>query len=519
MTGQQRRRHDGPQMMRVLRPVAWAALLTATAAAAAGIGVPAYAADPSVPATVPDSGAEPVPAGTLLLPGQSPATDITIPSPSASGPLADRINASVTEVSLLGEQVLELQQQRDQAEADLNVADFNLRKMRDALAEAQRHADNAAAEALKAAAAMPPGSYSRDMQDLGALNRLLTGRSTGPHPEIAGGEVERARVAEQNANAYYAAMQTKYQQLVAQVSTLETTRKTKEDALRKLRTDNIDAVEAIEREQEKKEQSLGASYISGESIAGKKANPKAMAAVRYALAQLGDPYVWAAEGPNSFDCSGLMWASYRAAGFYGLPRVARDQYYYSRNQSVSRSALLPGDLIFFASGSGWQTVHHVGMYLGNGKMVHAPTTGDVVKVSTVWWSRFYAATRIFPAVGATTPPTGGPKPPAGDPTDPPTGDPTDPTTGDPTDPPTGDPTDPPTGDPTDPPTGDPTDPPTDPPAEEPTTPPADDQTTPPAEEPTTPPADPPTETPAGVTPTDSAAATTSAATPTGTSGS
>jgi cell wall-associated NlpC family hydrolase len=514
MARRQPNRHGDPQHnhLRVLRPVAWAALLTATAAAAAGFGSPAFAdlraADPPLPNTVPDSGARPVPGGALQLPGQAPVTSLPqVPSPAASGPLAARINASATEVSLLGEQVLELQQQRDQAATDLDLADTNLRQMRDELAAAQHSADSAAGDALKAAAALPPGVYDRDTQDFDTLSRLLTGRSAVPHPEVASDAVEQARVAEQNATAYYAAMQTKHQSLADQVGTMEKTRKSKEDALRALRADNIDAVEAYERTQEAKEQQLGGRYISGESVAGMKANDKAMKAVRYALAQLGDPYVWAAEGPNSFDCSGLMWASYRAAGYNQLPRVARDQYYATRMQSVPQSALLPGDLLFFASGSSWQTVHHVGMYLGNGKMVHAPTTGDVVKVSTVWWSRFYAATRVFPAVptGPTTPPTTKPPKPPVETTKPPTKPPaTDEPTKPPTEPPptTEPPTEPPpTNDPptTDPPTNDPpatTDPPADPPADD----------------------DPPaTSTREAVPPTNSGA-TNSVAVPTGTSG-
>ncbi|MDG4821647.1 NlpC/P60 family protein [Asanoa sp. WMMD1127] len=519
MTSRQPKRPDGPHSMRVLRPVAWAALLTATAAAAAGFGTPAFAlprADPPLPNTVPDSGSRPTPIGGIQLPGQAPVTSVPqAPLPSASGPLAARINSSAIEVAALGEQVLQLQQQRDQAENDLTLADANLRQMRDQLLAAQRNADSAAGDALKAAAALPPGAYDREMQDLDALQRLLTGQSAGPHPEIAGDEVERARQAEQNAAAYYAAMQTKHKALIDQVGALEKSRKTKEDALRTLRADNIEAVEAYERDQERREQSLGARYVSSESVAGMRANDKAMVAVRYALAQLGDPYVWAAEGPNSFDCSGLMWAAYRSAGYRQLPRVARDQYYYTRGQSVSQSALLPGDLIFFASGSSWQSVHHVGMYIGGGKMVHAPTTGDVVKVSTVWWSRFYAATRVFPAQGAPATPsapptTKPPKPPAttkppkpGGGTKPPATPPTPPT--EPTKPPTGEPTTPP---PTEQPTATPNEPeePTDPPAqEEPTDPPAEE------EEPTTPPAAPAT--------TNEATPTDSAATPTGTSGS
>jgi peptidoglycan DL-endopeptidase CwlO len=490
MSSRQPNRHDGPQAMRVLRPVAWAALLVATAAAAAGFGTPAFA-DPPYPATAPDDGARPAATGQIMLPGQAPVTSLPqIPAPPASGPLAARINSSATEVAMIGEQVLELRQQRDQADSDLRLADANLRQMRDQLTAAQHAADNAAGDALKAAAALPPGTYDRDLQDLDMLHRLLTGQSAGPHPEIAGDGVERAKVAEQNATSYYAAMQAKYDSLVKQATDLEKTRKTKEDALRKLRADNIEAVEADERARERVDQRLGAASIKNESANGLRANPKALKAVQYALAQLGDPYVWADEGPNSFDCSGLMWASYRSAG-YTLPRVARDQYYATRGQSVAQGAMLPGDLIFFASGSSWQTVYHVGMYLGGGKMVQAPTTGDVVKISTVYYSRFYAATRVFPAVpandGTTAPPTTRPpttrppttKPPTGGPTTkPPTGGPT-------TKPPTGGPTTkPPTDDPTTkPPTTDPTTPADPPDEEEPTTPPAgSEETTPPAQQ-------------------------------------
>ena len=98
----------------------------------------------------------------------------------------------------------------------------------------------------------------------------------------------------------------------------------------------------------------------------------AQVAVNTALAQQGKPYVWAAAGPNSYDCSGLTQFAYRAAGI-ALPHSSGMQ---SRvGTPVSLSALQPGDLLFFYS-----PVSHVGMYIGNGQMVHAGTSGDVVKV-------------------------------------------------------------------------------------------------------------------------------------------
>ena len=98
-------------------------------------------------------------------------------------------------------------------------------------------------------------------------------------------------------------------------------------------------------------------------------------AVRWAQSKLGSPYVWAADGPNSFDCSGLtMWA-YRQVGV-SLPHFAAAQI--NRGRRVSRGNLQPGDLVFFGS-----PIHHVGMYVGGGDFIHAPHTGDVVKISSL----------------------------------------------------------------------------------------------------------------------------------------
>jgi cell wall-associated NlpC family hydrolase len=98
----------------------------------------------------------------------------------------------------------------------------------------------------------------------------------------------------------------------------------------------------------------------------------AQAAVDTALAQLGKPYVWAGAGPNVYDCSGLTQYAYRAAGVH-LPHSSRIQS--GLGAPVGAANLQPGDLLFFYS-----PVSHVGMYIGNGQMVHAPTSGDVVKV-------------------------------------------------------------------------------------------------------------------------------------------
>ncbi len=115
--------------------------------------------------------------------------------------------------------------------------------------------------------------------------------------------------------------------------------------------------------------------------------------VDYAKTLLGKPYAWGATGPNSFDCSGLTYYTYRQFGV-ALPRVASDQYNSGPGQLVSKSALIPGDLVFFV-GSGGTTSKpgHVGIYIGNDQYIQAPGTGDVVKISTLSTRKDYIGAR------------------------------------------------------------------------------------------------------------------------------
>jgi hypothetical protein len=108
----------------------------------------------------------------------------------------------------------------------------------------------------------------------------------------------------------------------------------------------------------------------------------AAVAVKFATAQLGKPYRWGADGPRSFDCSGLVQTAYRAAGV-ALPRVSRHQY--GAGTHVSLKALRAGDLLFYAKDtSDPRTIYHVGMYLGAGRMVEAPNPRAPVRIASIW---------------------------------------------------------------------------------------------------------------------------------------
>jgi cell wall-associated NlpC family hydrolase len=109
--------------------------------------------------------------------------------------------------------------------------------------------------------------------------------------------------------------------------------------------------------------------------------------VAYAENFLGTPYEWGAEGPETFDCSGFTQYVYAHFGIT-TGRTTYDQI--ERGEYVSRQNLQPGDLVFFGSGS----PHHVGIYVGNGSYIHAPHTGDVVKISPLTRSDYLSARRF-----------------------------------------------------------------------------------------------------------------------------
>ncbi len=113
-------------------------------------------------------------------------------------------------------------------------------------------------------------------------------------------------------------------------------------------------------------------------------------ALAWAFAELGKPYLWGATGPDRFDCSGLTQFVWRQAGVE-IPRVAADQDAWTI--PVPLSQLLPGDLVFY----GTTDIHHVGIYIGGGLMINAPHTGDVVRVTSIWWSDLAGFGRVHAA--------------------------------------------------------------------------------------------------------------------------
>ncbi len=140
---------------------------------------------------------------------------------------------------------------------------------------------------------------------------------------------------------------------------------------------------------ERARQAAAAAAARASSSGGRAAtDPGALGAghpevVAIALKYLGVPYRYGGASPSGFDCSGLCMYVYRQIGI-SLPRTSRSQYGVGQHISPARLDLLkPGDLVFFGRNGDPSRVHHVGMYVGDGNYVHAPQTGDVVKVSSL----------------------------------------------------------------------------------------------------------------------------------------
>ena len=117
----------------------------------------------------------------------------------------------------------------------------------------------------------------------------------------------------------------------------------------------------------------------------------AATAIAFALAQLGKPYQWGAAGPGAYDCSGLVYAAYAAAGIH----IARTTYQWQQDGPViPLSQIQPGDLLFSAGSDGTASdPGHVVMYLGNGQVIQAPQTGEDVQVDPVDLASVVVATR------------------------------------------------------------------------------------------------------------------------------
>ncbi|ACZ00008.1 MULTISPECIES: NlpC/P60 family protein [Thermomonospora] len=254
------------------------------------------------------------------------------------------------------------------------------------LAQAKRAAKVAAANAARQEEALE--AIREKVSTLAATTYMQSG--VDPAVAMITGE-DPQQLLDQAATLRYFATQdgTKVQGLMEAMQAAQRARKSAEDRARQ--------VETLRAQLERQRKEVVELYekIRGQVI---KRDPEALVelpvvgdgkaaqALRHAMTKLGKPYVWGAAGPNAFDCSGLVMWAYKQVGI-NLPHYTGSQW--NAGTRISRSQLAPGDLVFFYS-----DLHHVGLYIGNGKMIHAPRTGDVVKIDSIDGRPYAGAVRV-----------------------------------------------------------------------------------------------------------------------------
>jgi peptidoglycan DL-endopeptidase CwlO len=290
------------------------------------------------------------------------------------------------------------------AKVDLTETSRQLRSARNRYAVTKRHLDamkalvgRIAVASYKSGGVDPtvalvlsddPTTFLRQASDLSQVNRRQSGMLQGMEAARLRAAVDRKAVADQQARA--AALQ---QRIAAEKRTIEGRLRQSRDLLARLEAKQRARLLALQ--QAATQRALGArsdAMRASRSSRGDDfptydgpASGRAAEAVKTAYAQLGDPYAWGAAGPNAFDCSGLTMYAWAAAGV-SLPHSSSAQYGAVRHVSVSD--LQPGDLVFYYS-----PISHVGMYIGNGMIVHAANPSAGVRVSELYSMPYVGAVR------------------------------------------------------------------------------------------------------------------------------
>ena len=308
-----------------------------------------------------------VAAALVLLSGQAvnPAVAAPTPTPTPS-PTSEKLKDAKDQVIELETQAAALDEDYHEASQALDESKQRLAVLEADIA-AQQKAVDVLAEQVRAIALMQ--FRNRDVDTTvqiftsGDPDTLLDRLSTASKVDqdmndtLAEHQAEAANLADmkRTAAAETAALAKQEQKLAALKQQLQAKVDAAQALVLRLTEEQRAALEAADG---------GSTGWDSSDLDGVSANARVVGAIRYATSKVKtSQYVWGASGPNGFDCSGLMLAAYRTVGI-SLPHSSRAQANVGR--PVSRSELKPGDLIFW-----YHPIHHGGMYIGNGKIVHA----------------------------------------------------------------------------------------------------------------------------------------------------
>jgi cell wall-associated NlpC family hydrolase len=288
------------------------------------------------------------------------------------------LNAILAQANALSQQIDSLSQQYDglkiqlqQAQAEAKIAAEDAARDRAALAQDQAYIGAIAVEGYMTGGMNPSMQLLESSSPQNLLNRASIMTQLEQENGAKVSLVAAAETAAVRAQAAAAQQQQRAKTLSAQMAAKVSVIQKKEDFFNSQAFQQAAAIFA---------KTGHYPYIrpQGRSIG--------VQALRWALTKLGAPYVWGAAGPSAFDCSGLVMWAYAQVGI-SLMHYTGDQW--NEGEHVSRSELQPGDLVFF-----FPDIGHVGLYIGNGLMVDAPTYGQPVQVQPVFWSAYVGAVRI-----------------------------------------------------------------------------------------------------------------------------
>lgn len=313
---------------------------------------------------------------------------------AATGLIAGPAAADQDAVEAAQEKLAKIQQEQSQADADYGVAEdaYETAKLKLEQAEKDIAAQEKKVAELKSDLAqlalmryqsggIDITAQLLDGEDEGSfLNSLATidSVSTRTNSSVQDVQVEQAGLdrLRQDAADAEAEMAAQKEAQAKQVEKLDEQEAEAQKVLDDLEADERERLLALQNRESATATAAASSAVSTEDFgSGASGSAKAEAAVQWAISQLGDPYVFASSGPNSFDCSGLTSGAYASVGI-SLPHLASSQF--NVGTPVDRADLQPGDLLFFYPG-----ITHVGIYVGNGVMVHSSPNGGGVHYSNL----------------------------------------------------------------------------------------------------------------------------------------
>lgn len=307
----------------------------------------------------------------LVVPGGSSAAQTTAPKPNLTTLIAQAKQLEF-QINALSEQYDGLRIRLTRAQADALIAQNAAARGSVALAVGKLAVARLAAENYMSSGLDPTfqaftaGNPEQFLNQASAIAEL--DQSSGTKVNILSNEVNQALRAKQTAD-----------QQVAAVNALEA----QMDAKKKIIDAEIDQVNSAAMRQAMAIYTQTGHYPD---ISIPTANTVGAQALQAAISKEGDPYIWGAAGPGEFDCSGLVVWAYAQEGI-ALPHYTGSLW--NSGVHVARNDLEPGDLVFF-----FADISHVGIYIGDGMMIDAPSFGETVRVEPVYWGAYVGAVRI-----------------------------------------------------------------------------------------------------------------------------